>query len=135
MAVMEECVPGLWQESAISAVIDLTELHGRLKLSTILDQLKISNGNYRGLHCGGNGANYSLRAVLLTATQHLKFDSEKASLFREENEKIGRLAQDCRLSSLRDDVKSERVQKRLHKDFGEPLDDMSLGWGNIIFEP
>jgi hypothetical protein len=88
MMIMEECVPGWWQTTPITAVIDLRVLHGGVKLGTVLDHLKIGDVRHRWLHSGGNDANYTLRAVLLSAINYFESDTKGDSIYHERVQRI-----------------------------------------------
>jgi hypothetical protein len=88
MMIIEKTVPRLWQITPIAAVIDLSILYGWLKLGTVLEHLKIGDSRHRWLHCGGNDANWTLRAVLLSAVNYFESDTEGNMINQERAEKI-----------------------------------------------
>ena len=137
MKIMEDCFPGIWDNTVVSAVIDLSVLAGALKLSTVLDQLDIGKEEYRGLHCGGNDANYTLKALLLTAVQHAESNIERKPVDDERVELIERVVRICVPRLPKDAPQLERTRKQWDnvKDVGESLDDLGVGWSELIFNP
>ena len=133
MSVMEDRVPGLWKNTPISAVIDLWVLHGGLKLGTVLEQMKLGDGEFRGLHCGGNDANYCLRALLLTAVRHIEATTEGTFVLQERAKLIEKVARD-HIPSLRDGIEGDKTWWDYVKDVGETLDDLGTGWSDRIFD-
>ena len=105
----------------VSAVVDLQALTGVLKLRTVLDQLGIDNGEYRGWHCGGNDANYKLQALLLTCVRHVQVNSEEYDVNDEKLELVERVLQRCKPSLPRKAPQAERKRKQWDnvKDVGE----------------
>jgi hypothetical protein len=108
MKIMENCFPGIWENTVVSAVIDLPVLAGELKLGTVLDQLDIGKEEYRGLHCGGNDANYTLKALLLTAVQHVDANIERQSVDEKRVELIEGIVRSCAPSLPLDAIQFER---------------------------
>jgi hypothetical protein len=135
MKIMEDCFPGIWENTVVSAVIDLPVLVGALKLATVLDRLDIGKEEYRGLHCGGNDANYTLKALLLTAVQHVNANLERRFVDEKRVELVERIVRSCVPSLPKDAPQLERTRKQWDnvKDVGESLDDLGLGWSELFF--
>ena len=137
MKIMEDCFPGIWEDTLVSAVIDLPVLAGALKLGTALDRLDIGKEEYRGLHCGGNDANFTLKALLLTAIQHVDANIERQPVNEQRIELIERIVRSCLPILPKDAPQLERKRKQWDnvKDVRESLDDLGVGWSELIFNP
>ncbi|PMD47076.1 hypothetical protein L207DRAFT_575881 [Hyaloscypha variabilis F] len=118
MKIMEDCFPGIWENTVISA-------------------LDIGKEEYRGLHCGGNDANHTLKALLLTAFQHVDANVERQPVNEQRIELIERVVRSCVPIMLKDAPQFERKRKQWDnvKDVGESLDDLGVGWSELIFNP
>ncbi|KAN0104210.1 hypothetical protein V8E51_009955, partial [Hyaloscypha variabilis] len=118
MKIMEDCFPGIWDNTVVSA-------------------LDIGKEEYRGLHCGGNDANYTLKALLLTAVQHAESNIERKPVDDERVELIERVVRICVPRLPKDAPQLERTRKQWDnvKDVGESLDDLGVGWSELIFNP
>ena len=136
MKIMEDCVPGIWENTVISVVIDLQALTGILKLRTVLDLLLIGNGEYRGWHCGGNDANYSLRALLLTCVRHVEANKEKYGVDERRIELVEQAVRSCvpRLPENAPQTERKRKQWDNVKDVEESLDVLGVGWSDLIYK-
>ncbi len=137
MKIIEDCFAGIWEKTVVSAVIDLPGLVGALKLGTILDWLDIGKEEYRGLHCGGNVANYTLKALLLTAIQHVDANIERKPVNEQRIQLIERAVRSCVPRLPKDTPQFERKRKQWDnvKNVGESLDDSGIGWSELTFNP
>jgi hypothetical protein len=131
MLIMERYIPGLWQHASIVAVIDLRVLHGGMKLSRVLDRVGL--GRYeqsRGLHCGGNDAGDSLRALLLTAVKYFESNIDGNVMGGGRAEKIREVA----LTGLpNSDADRQGGFDTNLPCLGELLDSLGMGWGDFMF--
>jgi hypothetical protein len=75
--VLEKNAPKLWENVKVSAVIDLEVLCPCRSLGTTLMDLEIGKEVKRELHCAGNDANYTLRAVLLCTVHNFLKDKNE----------------------------------------------------------
>jgi hypothetical protein len=133
MRIMNRYIPGLWQNAPIAAVIDLHVLHGGIRLAKALDGLNIEKGQYIGLHCGGNDANYCLRAPLLTAVKHFESDIGGALIDQERAGKIRAVALGT-APSLTSELDQKGKKWYNAGDIEESLDVLGIGWSNLIFD-
>jgi len=125
--IIEHYIPKLWLNAPITAVIDLQVLHGGMKLSRVLDSVNLGNGKPRGLHCGGNDANYSLLALLLTAVNISANITDGNSMNQERADRIKKVALDVlpKLKRERNNWKLLCLEKS--------LDTLGADWGDFIF--
>ena len=131
MRIMDRYIPGLWQNATIAAVIDLEVLHGGMKLSRVLDSVNLENGKLRGLHCGGNDANYSLRALLLTAVHISETNTDGNSMDQERAENIRKVALGV-MPKLKADI-NKNVWGNNALCIEGSLDTLGADWGDFIF--
>jgi hypothetical protein len=130
---MERYIPGLWRNAPIAAVIDLRVLHGGTRLARALDRLNIENGQYRGLNCGGNDANYCLRALLLTVVKHFESDIDGTSTDQERVGEIRAVALGM-VPNLTGEVDQKGKKWYNAGDIEESLDALGIGWSDLIFD-
>jgi hypothetical protein len=72
MKVIESRCQGFWEMLKPSAVIDLEELCGKVKLRALLEDLGIgAQASNKFLHCARNDSNFALRAVLLSVIRQI----------------------------------------------------------------
>lgn len=105
MLLIEKHYPGFWQTMNESAVINLETLYGKIKLRTVLDDLGIGTFvRERWLHVAGNDANFTLRAILLSAIRHTDLPKIEGHL----NKKMVKVVQTIGLDNVPDISRSHR---------------------------
>lgn len=159
MLVIEKHYPGFWRSLNPTSVINLETLYGKIKLRTVLDDLKIGTSiRGRWLHVAGNDANFTLRAVLLSAIRHTDVLENQGRLTRDMVDRVRAIAldhvPDVRRSSRRGNGKRRKAigkrrrvktLKELHKKdldgcwtridcLDKALDGLPDGWIESMYE-
>ncbi len=106
-----------------------------------MERLKIGEEvGQKWLHIAGNDANYTLRALLLSAACQFELDTEVEGEYLERLETIKKVA----LGNIPDMVRTGGKRMRIRGEFdvrmreaelgiGNSLDDMDAGWGDLLF--
>jgi hypothetical protein len=87
----------------------------------------------RGLHCGGNDANYCLRALLLTAVKGFESDIDGTLIDQERVRKIRAVALGT-VPSLTSELNQKGKKWYNAGDIEESLDILGIGWSDLIFD-